>query len=492
MAGNVGLWGAEVSEETEGLDTGAEAVAGDAAGVDLAAMTLAMAGASRDWAESARYPKPTYAWYVLGVLTLVLVFSFLDRQILNLLVGPVRHSLQISDTQMSLLIGIAFAAFYVSFGIPLGRIADSRSRRGLITAGFALWSLFSAGCGLAGNYSQLLIMRMGVGVGEATLNPAAYSLITDYFPPHLRGIAQGIYSAGIYIGAGIALVLGGLVTGWASRQPELAVPLIGSVRSWQVVFLVIGLAGLLCVPLMLSVKEPTRRGTEAGRRSIPLSEVIGHFKKNWKTYGCHNVGIALLGFSAYAATAWIPTFLIRHHHWTIAQTGLVFGIMAACVGPLGMICTGWLADRIAARGHRDACLLVAFSVAVLWLPTEVGFLLVPSATLAAILLAPTIFLSAGAFSVGPAALMQVTPQRMRGQAGAIFQFAINLIGLGLGPTAVALCTDYLFHDDNKVGYSILIVTAAALSVAASFLWLGRKHFIQSLEREILSLAAQSA
>jgi len=438
------------------------------------------------------YPKPAYACYVLVVLTCVYVFSFIDRQVLSLLVGPVRRDLGITDTEMSLLIGIAFAAFYVGFGIPLGRIADSGSRRGLITAGFALWSMFAAGCGLANTFPQLALMRMGVGVGEASLSPAAYSLITDYFPPRLRGLAQGVYNAGIHIGSGAALMLGGVVTAWSSRQSKWKLPLIGEVRSWQLVFLIIGLAGLLFVPFMFSVKEPARRGAAAGRRSVPLAEVLEHFQKNWRAYGCHNFGIAFVSLSGYAAMSWVPTFFIRRHHWTIARTGLIYGMLIAACGTLGICWAGWLADRIAARGRRDAYLRVAFWVAVASFPTGMGFLLVPNATLAVILLAPSIFLSAGAFSVGPAALMEITPQRLRGQAGAIYLFVINLVGLGLGPTAVALCTDYVFHDDNMLGYSILIVTATAQMVAGILLWHGRKHFVRSHEAAIRLLDAKPA
>ena len=437
-------------------------------------------------------PQPGYRWYVLGVLTFVYVFSYIDRQVLNMLVGPVRRDLHISDTQMSLLIGIAFALFYVGFGIPLGRIADSRSRRGLIAAGFALWSLFSAGCGLARTFPQLALMRMGVGVGEASLGPAAWSLLTDYFPPRLRGVAQGIYGSGLYIGSGIALVLGGLVTQWSSRHPKWVLPLVGTVHSWQVVFLIIGPAGLFFVPLMFSVKEPIRKGMEAGRQSIPLAEVFRYFKENWITYCCHNFGLGLLAFSAYALLSWVPTFFIRRHHWTIAQTGLIHGILFAVFGALGIGWAGWFADRIAARGHRDAFLRVAFLVAVIWFPTGIGFLLVPNATLAVLLLVPTIFIGVGGISVGPAALMQITPQRMRGQAGAIYLFVVTLIGLGLGPTAVALCTDYLFHDDNMVGYSLLVVTTLAHILAGLLLWHGRRHFIRTHEAVISSLAAETA
>lgn len=432
--------------------------------------------------DIAAYPDPRYAWYALGVLTLVYVFSFLDRQILNLLVVPIKTDLQLSDTQMSLLIGLAFAIFYTVFGIPLGRIADAYSRRGLIAAGFATWSVFTAGCGFISSYPQLAAMRMGVGVGEASLSPAAYSLITDYFAPRRRGIAQGVYNMGIYIGAGLALVLGALVIGWVSQRPLWNLPLIGEVRWWQLIFILIGAVGLLTVPLMLTVKEPPRHGAPAS--SIPLREVFGHLRQHRKTYLCHNVGIALLSFSAYGSNAWLPTFFIRQHHWSSAQAGIWLGLITAVFGCLGVVAAGWLADRLAARGRLDACMRVALLVAVLWFPTGVASLLVPDPVWAAILYAPTMFFVAGVYSVGPASLMQVTPARMRGQAAAIYLFVVNLIGLGLGPTAVALCTDYLFRDVNQVGNSILIVTVVAHALAALLLWYGRAAFVRSREEAI--------
>lgn len=438
------------------------------------------------------YPKPAYSWYVLGVLTLVYVFSFIDRSILTLLVDPIRRDLQISDTQMSLLIGISFAAFYVSFGIPLGRLADSRSRRGLIAAGFACWSLFAAGSGFVRNYIQLAVTRMGVGVGEASLNPAAYSLITDYFPRSRRGIAQGIYGGAIYIGIGIALILGGMATEWNSRQPDTVLPLIGTVRTWQVIFIVVGFTGLLLTPLLLTVKEPVRRGAGTGSRQIPFSDVLRYFRAHWKTYCCHNIGIALCTLSGYAVGAWTPTFFIRHHHMAPSRVGLVLGILGAVFGWLGVFSAGWLSDHLNARGHRDSYLRLASLATLLWLPTGIACFLVSDPTLALILYAPTHALHASVYGIAPAALMQVTPSRMRGQAGAIYIFAVNIIGLGLGPTTVALCTDYLFRDDNMVGYSILIVASTAQVLAGVLLWRGRRHFVESQEAVTRMLAAEAA
>ena len=438
-----------------------------------------------------RYPRSAYAWYVLAVLTLVYVFSFLDRQILNLLVTPVRRDLQISDTQMSVLIGFAFALFYVGFGVPLGRVADSRSRRTVIAMGFACWSLFTAGCGLTKDYAQLLIMRMGVGVGEASLSPAAYSLITDYFPPNRRGFAQGIYSTGIYIGAGVSYAVGGFITALSSQRSEYTLPLVGTVRSWQVVFLVIGLFGLLLVPVIATVKEPARRGAGRDVHSVPLRDVLAHFAKNRNTYLCHNVGLAMLTFSGYGSGAWVPTFFIRHHHWSVGQTGFVYGMLVAVFGTLGVFCCGWLADRQTARGCKDAHLRIAFFSAVLWFPTGIAFLVVSNPILAAALLAPTIALAASYNAVGPTSLMQVTPPRMRGQAGAIYLFVVNLIGLGIGPTAVALCTNYVFQDDSLVGYSILIVSCVAHVLAGLLLWRGREHHVRSQEAAVEWMEVQT-
>ena len=195
--------------------------------------------------EPEPYPKTSYAWYVVGLLTLAYVFSFIDRQILNLMVEPIQQDLGINDVQMGLLMGASFAVFYTFFGIPLGRLADTRSRRLLITFGIALWSLMTAGCGLTRKFWQLALMRMGVGVGEASLSPAAYSLISDYFRPELRSTAISVYSMGIYIGSGLAFILGGLVIGFTSGRESFIVPLLGAVQSWQMVFFVVGLPGLL-------------------------------------------------------------------------------------------------------------------------------------------------------------------------------------------------------------------------------------------------------
>jgi MFS family permease len=436
------------------------------------------------------YPARGYAWYVVGVLTFVYIFSFIDRQILNLLVRPIRRDLGISDTQMSLLMGLSFAVFYTFFGIPLGRLADSKSRRTIIAAGFALWSLFTAACGLARNFVQMLLLRMGVGVGEAALSPAAYSIITDYFPPQRRATAISVYSMGIYLGSGLAFIIGGTVAGLASKQELWQLPLVGATRPWQVVFFIVGLPGVLLALLMYTVREPLRRGAKLRKNAegqtvaaqVPLGEVFAYLRLNWKTFLCHNVGFALLSFSSYGTSAWVPTMFVRKHGWNEAQAGQVYGWVVTIFATLGVAAGGWFADWMMKRGHRAATMHTGLIVALAWFPFGMLYPLVSDPWMAVALLIPSAFFTSAPFGVAPAAIQQMMPNAMRGQASAIYLFVVNLIGLGLGPTAVALTTDYVFRNDQAVNYSLLIVATLAHVIAAVLLWVGIKPFLQSLAR----------
>jgi MFS family permease len=440
--------------------------------------------------EKESYPPRTYAWYVVGVLTIAYMFSFIDRQILNLLVGPIRRDLAISDTKMSLLMGFSFAIFYSFFGIPLGRLADSKSRRTIIAAGMVLWSLLTAGCGLARTFWHFLLLRMGVGVGEAALSPSAYSLISDYFPKEKRATAISVYSMAFYIGSGIAYLLGGLVVGFASAKASWSLPLIGAIRPWQVIFFIVGLPGAIFALLMYTVREPTRKGTRvtkaAGGRvkvaQVPLRDVIAYMRENWATFLCHNVGFSLLAFSSFGASAWIPTFFVRRYGWTASHAGVVYGTILLIFGTLGIVTGGRVADWMAQRGFRDANMRVGLIAALAWAPTGMLFPLMPNGNLAAALLVPTVFLMSQPVGIAAAAIQDLVPNVMRGQASAFFLFVVNLIGLGLGPTAVAMTTDFVFHRDNAIHYSLVVVGTLAHVGAAALLWIGLKPFLRSLDR----------
>ncbi|WP_423359222.1 spinster family MFS transporter [Pseudomonas citronellolis] len=426
------------------------------------------------------YPSSAVAWSTVAILMVAYVLSFIDRQILNLLVGPIRRDLAISDTQMSLLMGLSFALFYTLCGIPLGRMADSRSRRGLITVGVLIWSAMTAACGLARQYWQFLLFRVGVGVGEAALSPAAYSLIADSFPAQRRATAISVYSMGIYLGSGLAFLLGGLVIKFASAQGDVHLPLLGEVRPWQLIFLILGAAGVLFTLLMLAVKEPQRHGVGAGVE-VPMREVGAYLRANRRTVICHNFGFACISFASYGSGAWVPTFFVRTYGWDAGHVGVVYGSIVAVFGCLGIVFGGRLADRWAKRGRTDANMRVGLLAACLALPLSVAFPLLDDANLVAMLMAPTVFCLSMPFGVAPAAIQEIMPNSMRGQASAIYLFVVTLFGLGVGPTAVALVTDFVFHDDMALRYSLLIVTSLALLGGVLLLGMGLKPYRQSRE-----------
>ncbi|UVE16981.1 MFS transporter [Pseudomonas sp. LS44] len=427
------------------------------------------------------YPSSLSAWTTVSILMVAYVLSFIDRQILNLLVGPIRRDLMISDTEMSLLMGLSFAIFYTVCGIPLGRLADTKSRRGLIAIGVLFWSAATAACGMAKLYWQFLICRIGVGVGEAALSPAAYSLIADSFPSERRATAISVYSMGVYLGSGIAFLLGGLVIKFASAQGDVVLPVLGEVRPWQLIFLILGAAGALFTLLMLAVREPARRGVGAGV-AVPLSEVGRYIRSNRRTVLCHNLGFAGLAFAGYGSAAWIPSFFIRTYGWDAGHVGVVYGSIVAVFGCLGIVFGGRLADWMAKRGRTDANMRVGLYAAIGALPAVLLFPLAGTGNQAAALLAPSVFFLSMPFGVAPAAIQEVMPNSMRGQASAIYLFVITLIGLGIGPTAVALVTDFGFGDDNALRYSLLIVTAIAVVSSIILLSRGLRPYRESMLR----------
>lgn len=425
------------------------------------------------------YPSSTRAWLTVGILMLAYVLSFVDRQILTLLVGPIRADLQISDTQMSLLMGLSFALFYTVCGIPLGRVADSKSRRGLIAAGVLVWSLMTALCGTAKTFWAFLTFRIGVGAGEAALSPSAYSLLADSFPPRLRATAISVYSMGIYLGSGLALMIGGTVAAWAQSKGNVDLPLLGETRPWQLIFLVLGAAGVIFVPILMLIKEPTRQGKGAGV-AVPLGQVATYIRANRKSVICHNVGFALLSFASYGGSAWIPEYFARTFGWERAEIGLIYGGMVCGSGALGILLGGRIADWLQKRGRRDAGMRVGILSAVIGFFLN-GVYLVDNSTAVIALMTVKVFFVAMPFGVAAAAIQEIMPNQMRGQASAIYLFVITLIGMGIGPTAVAMVTQYGFRADEMLRYSICIVTGIALLGAAVVLSMGLKHYRKSLD-----------
>ncbi|MGI9324517.1 MAG: MFS transporter, partial [Pseudomonadales bacterium] len=297
-----------------------------------------------------------YAWYVVLVLLLAQTFSFLDRMIMGLLVGPIRETFQISDTQYSLLAGLAFSLFYAAMGLPLARIADSKSRRNLIAAGIAVWSLMTALCGLAKGFWTLFLARVGVGVGEATLAPGAYSMISDYFPKSILARALSVYMVGVTLGSGFAYMLGGAVIAYVENMPEVTLPVLGSVYGWQLTFFIVGLPGVLVAILMMAtVREPTRKGLGAtGADAFPLKDVVNYLWTRRQAYGGHILGISIFIMVVYALNLWGPTYLIRTFGYSRPEAGFTFGIVMIVAGTAGLLLAGTIADAWMKRGTIDA------------------------------------------------------------------------------------------------------------------------------------------
>ena len=439
--------------------------------------------------DDAPYPRPAYAWYVVGVLTIAYVSSFIDRQILSLLVAPIRRDLGISDTGMSLLMGLSFALFYTLLGLPIGRLADGHSRRGIMAAGVAVWSLMTALCGLSRTFLQFFLARVGVGVGEAALSPPAYSLLADYFPRNRLATALSVYSSAIYMGGGLAFVIGGLVIGLVSGTGTTTLPLVGEVRPWQTVFFAVGLPGLLIALLFATVKEPARRG--ATKATLPIADTVRYVRENARTFGCHHVGVACISLAAYSANAWLPTVFVRTFGWQLPRIGLVLGLTIMTFGTLGIVAGGRYADRQLALGRADAklraCQAGALGMLLCFLPLP----FMPSGTLAALLLVPVNFFAAFPYGAAAAAVQELAPNRMRAQVSALYLFVVNIIGLGFGPTAVALVTDYGFRRDDAVAWSLTTVVALSLAAAVGLLGWGRGSYARSVAYRDRWLAANA-
>ena len=298
-------------------------------------------------------------WYLVGVLMVLYVFSFIDRQILGLLVEPIKREFGVSDTQVGLLQGLTFAVFYCTLGIPAGWLVDRFSRRWIVAIGVFLWSIAATACGLASGFWQLVAARMGVGVGEAALSPSAYSLIGDAFPRERLGRALGVYNMGIPIGSGLALILGGLVVNAVSTSDAVYVlPLLGEVRSWQMVFIVTGLPGVLLCLLMFTVREPPRRGllmAEGERpRHVSMRETLRFVWQRFDFFGPFSIAVGLLSIIGYGFLGWLPTALHRRFDVPVGDVAIVNGVFTLVLNTAGIFLAANLPpDRIFHRVIRS-------------------------------------------------------------------------------------------------------------------------------------------
>ncbi len=415
-----------------------------------------------------------YPWYVVVVLMIAQTFSFIDRMIMGLLVEPVRNTFGISDTQYSLLAGMAFAVFYAVMGLPLARIADRYSRRWLISIGIAVWSVMTALCGAAQSFWGLFLARVGVGVGEASLSPAAYSMITDYFHRGVLARAFSLYTVGVTVGSGLAYVIGAKVVAYVESLGQLHIPLLGDIEGWQATFLAVGLPGVLVALLMLlTVKEPPRKGSIGDQNQVAsVTEVVQFLVARKRAFLCHIFGMSAYIMVVFSLNVWGPTYLIRGFGFEPATAGWVTGVAMMFGGTTGLLLGGAIADRWYARGRSDAYTLVIILSALCLLPFAIGMGFAENSTIAITCLAVAIFFSAFQGGIAGGVIQLMAPNQMRGQAVALYFLGANLLGLGLGPTVVAATTDYIYQDDAAIGLSIATVAAVLVPLAVAIMLYG--------------------
>jgi MFS family permease len=425
-----------------------------------------------------------YAWYVVGALTLVYMLSFVDRQILALLVGPMERDLHITDTQVGLLGGPAFALFYTFMGLPLGRLVDTRNRRNLITVFILLWSFFTSSCSAAKSYATLFLARIGVGVGEAGLNPGAYSIISDYFPKDRMSAALSVYYMGLFLGSALAAVVHGVTVQAVAQTPIITVPILGAIASWRVTFLIVGLPGVLFAGLALTIREPIRKNllrTAGGAAAkVSLGQALEQMKLRWQTVVGISLGMIFQSSATYAVTQWTPVFLQRAHGFSPAHADKVYASIIVVFCCSGMYIGGLIADRLQRRGIVEAPLRVALAAAAgiaLFLPAA---LVVSDDTLSLSLLAAGLFFIALPMGTMVAALQIIFPNQVRGVVGALFLFCLNLGGLNIGPVLPPLFSDKVFHNPKMIGDGMAITIGGSavmmLIILASTIPSYRRHY----------------
>ncbi|WP_246343953.1 spinster family MFS transporter [Sphingobium jiangsuense] len=423
--------------------------------------------------------RSTRPGYLLFLLMTGYLLSFLDRQILVMMIDPIKRDFGLSDTDFSLLYGFAFATFYTVLGLAFGRLIDSANRTRVLALCVALWSLATIFCGLATNFPQLFVARMLVGVGEAALAPAAYSLIADVYPAGRRGRAFAIYTMGMYLGAGLAFAMGGSLVQMFAHLETLSWAGL-TIKSWQIAFFIAGLPGLVVAFALLFCREPAR-GTMAGDAALAGPRAsFGAFVRQYRAHGqlyfTHHLGFGLHICFGYAITAWLPVTFMRVHQMPPAVAGLAFGVAIMIMGPLGAWLGGVLAEARERRGSRESQLSTTAYACLAQLVAITGATMLshPWAAFAC----GTVAIALVGFPAGlnAAALQLITPPTLRGQAGGFFILIGNLLGLGLGPLVVALLTDRLFARPDAVGNSLWLVGLVVLPAAAITLLRGSVLF----------------
>ncbi|MGQ5701926.1 MFS transporter [Sandaracinobacteroides sp. A072] len=400
--------------------------------------------------REAPYPSARAGWFLVVMLTIAYIFSFVDRYILGLLIEPVKADLGLTDEQIGWIIGPAFAIFYATMGLPLGWLVDRARRTWIVAAGILVWSLATAASGLAKNFWQLFVARMSVGVGEATLSPAAFSMIADSFPSERRGKPIAFYNAALTLGGGIASLIGGIVLTWAKTTSSIDVPLAGTIAPWQLTFFIVGLPGILVGIFFLRIREPQRRAADREDASLKgngLFDALGYAGRHAGTYLAFVSMACVMTIVAYSH-GFLPATFQRRWNWEPEYFAFVNAVGLLMIGPANALLAGFLSDRWSRQGRVDAPFRIFRIGFILLLPTAVIPYFMPDPKLAyAVLLINTVGIGMVS-AVGVTALFLITPAQIRGQMVALYYMAISLAGLLFGPTSVGILSTRVYGETN--------------------------------------------
>ncbi|MBK8247070.1 MAG: MFS transporter [Gemmatimonadetes bacterium] len=424
---------------------------------------------------------PRRVWGLAVLLLAANTFSFIDRTLLTLLVAPIRADLGVSDTVISLLHGLAFASLYAVMGLPLGQWADRGDRPRLMAAGVALWSGMTVASGAAGSVTALAIARAGVAVGEASLSPAAVSLLAERMPRRLVARAIALFQSGIFLGSAAALMVGGGLLRWLEGVNPASLGPLAGVAPWRVVFFAVGAPGLIIAAFLLLVREPRRGSPGVGDRPahVPLRDTLAYVSARRGAYGWHVMAFTAITVLAYGAMAWMPTTLVRTFGVSTADAGVWLGAILMVAAPLGVIASGALVDSQLQRGRGDGPIRVALGGLTLLALAIPAYALAPNLGMALAVYVPLAFALGFPYGIASGALALITPPHLRGQVTALYLLISNLIGLSLGPLLVALMTDRAFHQDAAVRYSLAWLPILTVPIAAVALVRARAPYAQA-------------
>ncbi len=418
------------------------------------------------------------AWLLLALLMVASIVSFVDRQVVAIVVEPMKVDLAISDSQIGWLYGV-FAVFYAVAAWPLAYLADRYSRKHIIAVGVFVWSLMTIACGLSRNFWQVLTARVGVGIGEASLGPATVSMVGDTFPRRQIPLALSVFQTAAVMGSGLAFLIGGLVLELVQGSQPVVLPWVGALKPWQLTFIYVGVPGLLLSGVFLLITEPQRRELNPPAHGIePLRQF---YRTNTKAMMLHHGGFLAFALAGYAFVFWTVSYFVRVHGEDAAQAAQAFGLIFLLTGPLGPVLAALLARRLTERGHHDGNIRAAQILGTLGIPCVVLIQFLPSAQWAYLMYIPAMIFVNAPFGLANGSLAVVAPRAIHAQVAAVYLFVVS-IGNLLGPPVAGFFNEVVFPETDGVRFSMISVVLMFGLAGTVLLQLARKPYARAYAR----------